>query len=81
MALQTLEGSYGSVTVAFSPDGKQLVSVSGDKWAKVILWDMATRTPLQKLEGHSRRVNAVAFSSDSRQLASASASEDSIVRL
>jgi WD40 repeat protein len=46
--LQTLEGHSGSVSaVAFSPDGKQLASVS---YRKVRLWDAATGAALQTLE-------------------------------
>ncbi|KAA6414974.1 MAG: hypothetical protein FRX48_01725 [Lasallia pustulata] len=69
--LQTLEGHSGRVyAVAFSPDGKQLASGSGDM--TVWIWDAATGATLQTLEGHSGRVHAVAFSPDGKQLASGS---------
>ncbi|RFU32244.1 hypothetical protein B7463_g4094, partial [Scytalidium lignicola] len=59
--LQTLEGHSGSVrSVAFSPDGKQIVSGSVD--TTVRLWDTTTGAVLQTLEGHSGRVRSVAFS-------------------
>jgi WD40 repeat protein len=60
-ALQTLEGhSKGVRSVAFSPDGKQVVSGSYDCMLR--LWDTATGAALQTLEGRSDSVSSVAFS-------------------
>jgi WD40 repeat protein len=69
-AQQTLEGHTRDVTsVAFSPDGKQVVSGSDDQ--TVWLWDAATGGALQQtLEGHTRDVTSVAFSPDGKLLPS-----------
>jgi len=53
-------------SVAFSPDGKQVVS--GLDEGTVQLWDTITGAPLQVLKGHSDRVNSVAFLPDGRQV-------------
>jgi WD40 repeat protein len=64
-------------SVAFSPDGKQVVSGSQDETVR--LWDTVTGAALQTLEGHLGLVISVAFSPDSRQVVSGS--DDKTVRL
>ena len=59
-------------TVAFSPDGKTLVSVSRN--GTVQLWDVNTETQKATLQ-HTDAVSNIAFSPDSATLASSSAEE------
>jgi hypothetical protein len=74
----TLEGHESFVTsVAFSPDGKLIVSGSGDKTVR--LWDIEGNPVGLPFQGHESFVNAVAFSPDGKLIVSGS--YDNIVRL
>jgi eukaryotic-like serine/threonine-protein kinase len=71
----TLKGHAGEVgTVAFSPDGKRLVSgvCHLGKPGEVKVWDATTGQELLTLKGHSNQVWGVVFSPDGKRLASAS---------
>jgi WD40 repeat protein len=64
--------------VAFSPDGTRLASGAGDelnpllggKPGEVKVWDVQTGQEVLDLQGHTARVNSVAFSPDGKRLAS-----------
>ena len=69
--IRTLEGHSSSVSdCAFSPDGRLIVSASGDSTLKV--WDSETGQSLRTLEGHSSSVSGCAFSPDGKLIVSAS---------
>jgi WD40 repeat protein/serine/threonine protein kinase len=63
--------------VAFSPNGKLLVSVGED--AKVIVWDFERRMPLAVFTEHTKVVTAVAFSPDGKLFATASEDQSVII--
>jgi WD40 repeat protein len=68
--------NFSYYSVAFSPDGKQVVSGSDDNTVR--LWDAATGAQLQTLKGHTGWINSVAFSPDGKQVVSGS--DDNTVR-
>lgn len=75
---KTLKGHTDTVqSIAFSPDGKMLVSGSKDDTLRV--WDTGTGRMLQKLAGHTADIKTVVFSRDGKMIASGS--EDATVRL
>jgi WD40 repeat protein len=55
-------------TVAFSPDGKQIITGSNDRTIK--LWDVATGREIRTFFGHTDGVESVVFSPDGRQILS-----------
>jgi WD40 repeat protein len=57
-------------SVAFSPDGKYLVSGSRDKTVK--LWSVESQKEVSTLRAHSDYVTSVTFSPDGKYLASGS---------
>jgi dipeptidyl aminopeptidase/acylaminoacyl peptidase len=67
----TLKGHKGGVAaVAFSPDGRRILTGGQDRAA--VLWSVTQDTPLLSLSGHNGGITAVAFSSDGRQIATGS---------
>jgi len=61
----------------FSPDGKNIISVSDD--ATGIIWDTETRRPLHILKGHRRVVKMADYSPDGKYIITASADGSIIV--
>ncbi|WP_375340506.1 WD40 repeat domain-containing protein, partial [Plectonema radiosum] len=64
-------------SVAFSPDGRHIISGSEDNTVR--LWDMSGKQIGQPFSGHKKSVQSVAFSPDGRYIVSGS--EDNTVRL
>jgi WD40 repeat protein len=62
------EGTGQIDAVAFSPDGKYILSGSMD--GKIRLWDVRTGAQLRQFVGHSEEVASVAFSPDGKHVLS-----------
>src|SRR5262245_26209757 len=63
---RTWEGQPGVRSLAFSPDGGQVLSGGGD--TKFQLWDVATGRLLQTFLGHAADITSVALSRDGRRV-------------
>ena len=61
-------GTYTSLSVAFSPDGKTIASGACDH--TIVVWDALAGKKLRSLKGHTDGVLSVAFSPDGKVLAS-----------
>jgi WD40 repeat protein len=76
--IKTLTGHTNWVwSVAFSPDGKTLVSSSYDQTVR--LWDVTTGGCIRTLTGHTSKIYSVSFSPDGQIVASGS--DDQTARL
>ena len=64
--------SYSVTCVAFSPDGKSIVSGSRGSLNNLIVWDTQLREQKYVLPGHIKDVTCVAFSPDGNYIASGS---------
>jgi WD40 repeat protein len=71
--IRTFNGHSDEVeSVAFSPDGKYIVSGSDDKEPVLKLWDITTGREIKTMKGHNRRVTSISFSPDGKYIVSGS---------
>jgi WD40 repeat protein/serine/threonine protein kinase len=74
LEIKALRGHLGEVSsVAFSPDGRRIVTGSYDGTAKV--WEADSGKELLTLKGHMGAVRSVAFSPDGQRIVTASEDE------
>lgn len=66
---------HGVEMVAFSQDGKLIVSVSESRSRTASVWDACTGHQVLKLEGHTRQVLCAVFSQDGTQIVTGSADQ------
>lgn len=62
--------TVNATSLAFSPDGTRIAVGMSGRQPTVQIWDIATRKPIATFTGHKRGIQSLAFSPDSRLLAS-----------
>jgi len=72
-------GRAGTLDVAYSPDGLQLATAGADGIAKV--WDAATGEELLAFDGHTAGLQSLAYSPDSRYIATSSDEGDTTIKV
>ncbi|XP_067895719.1 mitogen-activated protein kinase-binding protein 1 isoform X2 [Heterodontus francisci] len=77
-----LNGSRKTITaVAFSPDGKYLVTGESGHMPAVRIWDVTERTQVAELQEHKYGVACVAFSPNAKYIVSVGYQHDMIVNV
>jgi WD40 repeat protein len=74
----TLSATYKAKPLTIDPDGRYVISTYGHDGATLAMYDLASGSVQQILEGHQGDVNAVDFLSDGRLI---SASDDHTLRI
>ncbi|MDE0397805.1 MAG: hypothetical protein OXL96_08390 [Candidatus Poribacteria bacterium] len=62
--------TVNATSLAFTPDGTRIAVGMSGRQPTVQIWDIATRKPIATFTGHKRGIQSLAFSPDSRLLAS-----------
>ena len=62
--------TVNATSLAFSPDGTRIAVGMGGRQPTVQIWDVETRKPIATFTGHKRNIESLAFSPNSRLLAS-----------
>ncbi len=70
LELKTLHGGIGPV--AFSPDGRRIVTGSADDYNTAKVWETASGKELFTLKGHRALISSVAFSQDGQRIVTGS---------
>jgi WD40 repeat protein len=73
----TGHGSWYIPGLAFSADGRQLVSGSRDH--TILIWDVATGKPLHHFQGHRGAVISLSFAPDGKTLASGGDEDQTLI--
>ncbi|MFM6399910.1 MAG: WD40 repeat domain-containing protein, partial [Planktothrix sp.] len=68
--IKTENHSHLTTSISFSPNGNLIAESNWDK--NIYIWDVATKTIITTLTGHTAEVNNVSFSPDGQLLASGS---------
>ncbi|MXV75921.1 hypothetical protein F4Z99_16810 [Candidatus Poribacteria bacterium] len=66
----TTLSTVNATSLTFSPDGTRIAVGMSGRQPTVQIWDIATRKPIATFIGHKRDIQSLAFSPDSRLLAS-----------
>jgi WD40 repeat protein len=75
------KGYFPSGRLCFSPDGRMLAATTPSYASDSLhVWDLATRNELGPFPGHLDSITAVAFSPDSRRMATASGDGTVLIR-
>lgn len=71
--------SFGIWSIRFSGDGRKLVA--GATGGLIVVYDIDSRTPIHKIEGHENDVNSVCFADVSSPHTLYSGSDDSVLKV